>query len=74
MQCGVWRSSAVYYILLLLHQMIEVHSPLQVVEGGIFFFRESCFRQSGDKQRKSNPTHYRQGRQSVCNMAHCCWR
>ena len=23
------------------------------------FFRESCFRQSGDKARKSNPTHYR---------------
>lgn len=25
------------------------------------FFRESCFRQSGDKQRKDNPTHYRCG-------------
>lgn len=23
------------------------------------FFRESCFRQSGDKQRRTNPTHYR---------------
>ena len=23
------------------------------------FFRESCFRQSGDKARKNNPTHYR---------------
>jgi hypothetical protein len=29
------------------------------VEGGTVFFRESCFRQSGDKARKSNPTHYR---------------
>ena len=26
------------------------------------FFRESCFKQSGDKQRKSNPTHYRNPR------------
>ena len=32
---------------------------LQVVEGGTVFFRESCFRQSGDKARKNNPTHYR---------------
>lgn len=31
----------------------------QVVEGGTVFFRESCFRQSGDKARKNNPTHYR---------------
>uniref|UniRef100_M4C047 phosphoethanolamine N-methyltransferase n=1 Tax=Hyaloperonospora arabidopsidis (strain Emoy2) TaxID=559515 RepID=M4C047_HYAAE len=27
--------------------------------GGKLFFRESCFRQSGDVQRSSNPTHYR---------------
>ncbi|CAH0474093.1 unnamed protein product [Peronospora belbahrii] len=27
--------------------------------GGKLFFRESCFRQSGDAKRNSNPTHYR---------------
>ncbi|GMF19667.1 unnamed protein product [Phytophthora fragariaefolia] len=27
--------------------------------GGKLFFRESCFRQSGDIKRNSNPTHYR---------------
>lgn len=27
--------------------------------GGKLFFRESCFKQSGDFQRSSNPTHYR---------------
>jgi len=27
--------------------------------GGVLFFRESCFRQSGDKARRYNPTHYR---------------
>jgi phosphoethanolamine N-methyltransferase len=27
--------------------------------GGHLFFRESCFHQSGDQKRKSNPTHYR---------------
>ncbi|KAK9831800.1 hypothetical protein WJX74_009654 [Apatococcus lobatus] len=32
-------------------------------EGGTIFFRESCFKQSGDKARKSNPTHYRNPRQ-----------
>lgn len=31
----------------------------QVGDGGTVFFRESCFKQSGDKARKSNPTHYR---------------
>ena len=35
---------------------------VQVKEGGTVFFRESCFKQSGDKQRKSNPTHYRNPR------------
>ena len=35
---------------------------MQVKEGGTVFFRESCFKQSGDKQRKSNPTHYRNPR------------
>ena len=34
-------------------------AAVQVEEDGIVFFRESCFRQSGDKARKSNPTHYR---------------
>lgn len=28
-------------------------------DDGVVFFRESCFRQSGDKKRKANPTHYR---------------
>lgn len=31
----------------------------QVAPGGVVFFRESCFKQSGDKPRKDNPTHYR---------------
>ena len=31
-------------------------------DGGIVFFRESCFRQSGDKSRSNNPTHYRNPR------------
>lgn len=31
--------------------------------GGTIFFRESCFRQSGDKARSSNPTHYRNPRE-----------
>ncbi|GAB4845305.1 hypothetical protein Ancab_038714 [Ancistrocladus abbreviatus] len=30
--------------------------------GGYIFFRESCFHQSGDHKRKSNPTHYRKPR------------
>jgi hypothetical protein len=34
-------------------------SPRKLSEGGVLFFRESCFRQSGDKSRGSNPTHYR---------------
>lgn len=34
-----------------------------VCEGGCVFFRESCFRQSGDKSRKNNPTHYRNPRE-----------
>ncbi|KAI8467871.1 MAG: S-adenosyl-L-methionine-dependent methyltransferase, partial [Monoraphidium minutum] len=32
-------------------------------EGGVLFFRESCFRPSGDKSRRANPTHYRNPRQ-----------
>ncbi len=35
---------------------------LQVHTGGLVFFRESCFRQSGDVKRSSNPTHYRNPR------------
>nr|BAU37045.1 phosphoethanolamine N-methyltransferase [Chlamydomonas asymmetrica] len=31
--------------------------------GGCVFFRESCFKQSGDKARKYNPTHYRNPRE-----------
>ena len=34
----------------------------QVKEGGTIFFRESCFRQSGDAKRSNNPTHYRNPR------------
>ncbi|KAF5767529.1 putative phosphoethanolamine N-methyltransferase [Helianthus annuus] len=30
--------------------------------GGYIFFRESCFHQSGDHERKHNPTHYREPR------------
>ncbi|CAO2827092.1 unnamed protein product [Amaranthus hypochondriacus] len=30
--------------------------------GGYIFFRESCFHQSGDHKRKSNPTRYREPR------------
>jgi 2-polyprenyl-3-methyl-5-hydroxy-6-metoxy-1,4-benzoquinol methylase len=33
-----------------------------VADGGTVFFRESCFRQSGDTPRASNPTHYRDPR------------
>ncbi len=39
--------------------LIDGRAGVQVEEDGIVFFRESCFRQSGDKARKSNPTHYR---------------
>eukprot|EP00245_Coleochaete_scutata_P005613 TRINITY_DN19275_c0_g1_i1.p1 TRINITY_DN19275_c0_g1~~TRINITY_DN19275_c0_g1_i1.p1 ORF type:complete len:522 (+),score=122.12 TRINITY_DN19275_c0_g1_i1:84-1568(+) len=34
-----------------------------VSTGGHVFFRESCFHQSGDFKRKSNPTHYRNPRE-----------
>ncbi len=52
----------------------SIHKPktllaVQVVEGGIVFFRESCFRQSGDKARKNNPTHYRC---ACCCAVLCC--
>eukprot|EP00208_Stichococcus_sp_RCC1054_P004429 CAMPEP_0206143654 /NCGR_PEP_ID=MMETSP1473-20131121/21348_1 /ASSEMBLY_ACC=CAM_ASM_001109 /TAXON_ID=1461547 /ORGANISM="Stichococcus sp, Strain RCC1054" /LENGTH=557 /DNA_ID=CAMNT_0053539161 /DNA_START=40 /DNA_END=1714 /DNA_ORIENTATION=+ len=33
-----------------------------VKDGGLIFFRESCFRQSGDAKRGANPTHYRNPR------------
>lgn len=42
---------------------------LQVKEGGTVFFRESCFRQSGDRARKNNPTHYRWGGASAAHQA-----
>lgn len=32
-------------------------------DDGVVFFRESCFRQSGDRSRASNPTHYRNPRE-----------
>ena len=45
---------------------------MQVEEGGIVFFRESCFRQSGDKARKSNPTHYRCALRRPCIRLNAC--
>lgn len=33
-----------------------------LADGGCLFFRESCFRQSGDRARGANPTHYRSPR------------
>ena len=42
---------------------LAANSLRWVAEGGCVFFRESCFRQSGDKQRKNNPTHYRNPRE-----------
>ncbi len=55
--------SARLYIWLQVHdfdkQTVKGVTIVQVEEDGIVFFRESCFRQSGDKARKSNPTHYR---------------
>lgn len=43
-----------------------------VVEGGHVFFRESCFRQSGDKARKNNPTHYRSALRACGACAGVC--
>ncbi|KAL3529143.1 hypothetical protein ACH5RR_008465 [Cinchona calisaya] len=42
--------------------------------GGHIFFRESCFHQSGDHKRKSNPTHYREPRYytKVFKECHLC--
>lgn len=34
-----------------------------VGDDGLVFFRESCFKQSGDRARKNNPTHYRNPRE-----------
>ncbi|KAL6764977.1 S-adenosyl-L-methionine-dependent methyltransferase [Haematococcus lacustris] len=39
-------------------RMLQWVSP-----GGVIFFRESCFKQSGDKPRTDNPTHYRNPRE-----------
>jgi len=38
---------------------------MQLAPGGVLFFRESCFRPSGDRPRNGNPTHYR--------SAACLW-
>jgi hypothetical protein len=46
------------YHLLLLSLLLLL---LQLAPGGVLFFRESCFRPSGDRPRKGNPTHYRCG-------------
>lgn len=42
--------------------------------GGLIFFRESCFHQSGDSKRKYNPTHYREPRfyTKVFKECHTC--
>lgn len=42
-----------------------------LVMGGTCFFRESCFRQSGDKKRGSNPTHYRNPREYFAIFDEC---
>jgi hypothetical protein len=58
-------------------------TPPQLAPGGVVFFRESCFRQSGDKARKANPTHYRnpreyfrwaRGRGRVVQQGRGAWR
>lgn len=44
-------------------QELAQNMLIWLTEGGHVFFRESCFRQSGDKARKNNPTHYRNPRE-----------
>jgi hypothetical protein len=39
--------------------------------GGHVFFRESCFHQSGNKPRDSNPSHYRNPEQYEAIFAVC---
>ena len=48
---------------------------LQLSDGGVLFFRESCYKQSGDKPRESNPTHYRwaDGGCPACPAARHAW-
>ncbi|KAF3785384.1 Phosphoethanolamine N-methyltransferase 3 [Nymphaea thermarum] len=41
--------------------------------GGYIFFRESCFHQSGDSKRKTNPTHYREPRFYTKAFKECHW-
>lgn len=41
---------------------------LQLTEDGVLFFRESCFKPSGDKKRGNNPTHYRYN-MCICGIA-----
>eukprot|EP00262_Sarcandra_glabra_P012953 TRINITY_DN3455_c0_g1_i1.p1 TRINITY_DN3455_c0_g1~~TRINITY_DN3455_c0_g1_i1.p1 ORF type:complete len:491 (-),score=110.27 TRINITY_DN3455_c0_g1_i1:118-1590(-) len=41
--------------------------------GGFVFFRESCFHQSGDSKRRSNPTHYREPRFYTKVFKECHW-
>lgn len=45
-------------VISLAGRMLEWLTP-----GGMLFFRESCHKQSGDKPRKDNPTHYRDPQQ-----------
>ena len=49
--------------------MVEVAAWLR--PGGVFFFRESCFHQSGDAKRETNPTVYRSPEQYV-KLAEAC--
>ncbi|GJN17994.1 hypothetical protein PR202_gb05105 [Eleusine coracana subsp. coracana] len=44
-----------------IHKLVERMMKWLKV-GGYIFFRESCFHQSGDSERKLNPTHYRDPR------------
>lgn len=41
------------------HVSIMKLCSCQLKPNGVLFFRESCYRQSGDVQRDENPTHYR---------------
>ena len=50
------RSIATWHCPLSSHSCLLI---LQLTEDGVLFFRESCFKPSGDKKRGNNPTHYR---------------
>lgn len=56
-------STLILYTKYTLYQAPPHPLSLQLEEDGVVFFRESCFRQSGDKKRANNPTHYRNPRE-----------